>query len=655
MRPPKSLLKDSHPDLAKQVVDKSLLPTLSTGADKKIEWEGPCGHRWFASVYNRTNAKLSTGCPICNGKQILIGFNDLATTNPEIAKMCKNPDDAYTVTAQSNKKLEWQCDKGHVWMAPVSRLTVQGSGCPYCSGRLAIDAENDLLTLYPSLAKELKDKSLARTLKVYSNKRVEWQCSVDSSHVWITSVYDRTMHKTGCPYCSGRFIIPGVNDIATLYPDLIKSLDNPDDAYKYGIGSNVKLLWHCDDYFDHTWFSTPYNRLHGGCPICDGKQVLPGFNDLATTNPEMIKELVDKSIATQVTAGSGKKVEWQCDKGHRWFATVYHRVKSVSPTGCPVCNPTGTSRAEQEVCNIIKQLVPNHTVLTNDTSILSDRMELDVVVPDLHIAIEYNGMRWHSDLTNKPNNYHLKKSRLCHDKGYTLIHIWEDDWLDRKDIVIRMLATKLHAIDRLGDVCNDATDDMLSTAYARKLVIKIVSSSDAKVFLRNNHIQGFVTASFHFGLYDDNNHLRALLSVRSPKNNARMKRNDGEWEIQRYATCGHVPGGFTKLMNFAEQYIRQQGFVLTTWISFSDNSISEGNMYEKAGFVIGKVLPPDYKYVGDYTKWRRQPKERFQRKCFRDNPNLVWDESWTERQAAENNELYRIYDTGKIKWVKYVV
>ena len=134
-----------------------------------------------------------------------------------------------------------------------------------------------------------------------------------------------------------------------------------------------------------------------------------------------------------------------------------------------------------------------------------------------------------------------------------------------------------------------------------------------------------------------------------------MYRDDGEWEIQRYATKGHVPGGFTKLLKAAEKLLLLKGYDLTKWVSFSSNDVSDGSLYRQSGFVIDNILKPDYKIVGDYTKWKRVPKEQFQKKRFRSDDSLLWDESWTEREALAANKLYRIFDAGKIKWIKYVI
>lgn len=133
-----------------------------------------------------------------------------------------------------------------------------------------------------------------------------------------------------------------------------------------------------------------------------------------------------------------------------------------------------------------------------------------------------------------------------------------------------------------------------------------------------------------------------------------MYRKKGTWEIQRYATLGNVPGGFTRLLKFAEHTLNEHSTVLKQWISFSAADVSDGSLYRTAGFTAEQQLAPDYRYVGGATGWRRTPKESFQRKRFRDDPALLWNESWTEHEAALNNELYRIYDAGKTRWVKNV-
>lgn len=653
-RPPKSLLKDSHPELAKQLVDKTLLPTLSTGANAKVEWECEYGHRWFARVYNRTNAKNKTGCPVCDGKLVVVGINDLATTDPDVAMLAVDQDMTHQVTRFSNKKMRWRCAHGHEWDAPPSRLTAQGSRCPYCSGRLASPGESDLATLRPDLASELVDVSLATVLRPGSHKLVKWRCK-ECGYVWQALVDGRAAGH-GCPRCSGRVLTQGVNDFATLHPEYVSGMVHPELATEIGQASDTKVEWRCSHNPAHTWFALPSNRLksavEAGCPICDNKIVVAGENDLATTHPLLAAELVDRSLGRVLPAGSGKKVEWCCEKGHVWVTTPSHRT-GAQATGCPVCNPTGRSNVEEELACVIEQLVAPRQVLRNCKDILPGRMELDIVVPDSHIAIEFNGVRWHSEDLGKDRMYHRNKLRMAREAGYTLFQVWEDDWNNKRDIIIRMLATKLHAVSNISSVVEDFNGLWVERLYARNLSFDETHSHEASAFLSANHVQGRVAAR-HFCLRDDDGRIRALLSVRSPRNNARMRRADGVWEIQRYATCGQVVGGFSRLVKHAEETLLSEHISLREWVSFSANDVSDGTMYRVCGFEIEKELPPDYRYVGEKTGWLRRPKESFQRKNFRERDDLLWDESWTEREAAQKNGLLRVYDSGKVKWRKIV-
>lgn len=580
-------LRELRPDIADQLVDLSLGDTLSVGSNSAVEWKCEHGHVWTAKVYNRTNAKNKTGCPYCDGKRIWPGFNDLATTHPEVAALCVHPEDALTHTASSNKKIEWQCGHGHVWTAPVSRLTGQGSRCPYCSGRLPIVGENDLGTTHSELADQLVDQSLRTKLQAKTPRKVEWQCA--EGHVWSASVYSRTQRSSGCPICANKTIIPGENDIFTTHPYLRGWIVDEDKALAMPAGSHRKLKLRCKDDPSHEWYESAQN-------------------------------LTQKSTVT-----------------------------------CPFCAGAHRSLGEVELEQIIRALCPDSQIEVSNHTICNDRRGIDIVVWDKKIAFEFNGVRWHCDKYLSNNNAHKEKFLLCENADIQLIQVWDDDWRFRKEVVVRMVAAKLQATDRLGTLDGLWFHEKASSHVgARKCRIELISGPDAISFLEENHIQGKVTATYHFGLVDSDGDIRALLSVRSPRNNARMKRQEGEWEVQRYATLGVVSGGFTRLLKHAEEYIVSQGHELTSWISFSANDVSNGAMYRASGFELAAEVRPDYKYVGNYTRMKRAPKEGFQKKCFAQRSDLKFEEGLTELELADLNDLYRIYDAGKRRWVKSV-
>lgn len=651
----KSLLMNSHPDLVRELVDKTLSNKLATNSNKKIEWKCNKGHVWVAAVCDRTRNK-GTGCPYCAGKRVLKGYNDLATTNPDVVRYLVDPNDAYLYVAGSHKSVLWICDKGHVFSAPVSRIVAKGIQCPYCAHKKPVVGENDLGTMFPDVAKELVDKTLSTKLMAFSNKKVEWKCSI-CGQTWSTSVNNRTgKQHSGCPYCSGNRRTIGKNDLWTLYPMIAKALVDESLGFALGPYSERQVLWYCNDC-DTRYLDTVAHRIRaeGKCPYCHNRRHRAGLNDLATLYPQLVSQMVHPEQAVGLAPHSEKQIEWFCENGHVYTARVANRT-AVNSTGCPICsNNNSRSLEENDLFNVVSTLLPDTKILKADRKIIAPK-ELDIVIPSLKIAIEFNGVIWHSERWH--TNYktqHYDKTIAARKAGYQLIHIWSDDWRLKRDVVVRMLAHKLGAVKRLPFVVDDTEDIDITTVGARKLMSVTITGAQARIFLDRYHIQGFVTSSYYFGLVDGNGCLHAVMTVRQASAASRLNRKTGECEIQRFAVAGHVPGAFSKLMKFAENFVRrnsQEGLV--KWISFSANDVSDGHLYELCGFIMDKKLPPDYKYVDGNDLWKRKSKESYQKSRFKTDPNLIYEDGWTEHEAALRNNLYRIYDAGKIRWVKYI-
>ena len=175
---------------------------VASNSNKKVWWKCQKGHEWQALIGNRTKGQ---GCPYCAGKKVLSGYNDLQTLNPELAKEWNyekngslNP---INVTAGSNKKVWWRCEKGHEWQAMIKHRN-KGSGCPYCAGQRVLKGFNDLQTLNPTLAKEWnyeRNNGLTPAdVLPNSNKKVWWKCSV--GHEWQAVIASRNRGR-GCPQC----------------------------------------------------------------------------------------------------------------------------------------------------------------------------------------------------------------------------------------------------------------------------------------------------------------------------------------------------------------------------------------------------------------------------------------------------------------------
>ena len=398
---------------------------LVMGCGKKAWWKCASGHEWQASIANR--AIRNTGCPYCSGRKAISGINDLETLHPDIAKEWnteKNGDLLPSIVSPgSGKKVWWKCDVGHEWITAIEKRVKEKTGCPYCSGRKAISGINDLETLYPDIAKEWNTEKngdlLPTMVSPGSRKKVWWRCAL--GHEWEAGIVNRTTGKTGCPYCAGKKVLSGFNDLLTLNPNLAAEWN----AQKNGIlsptmvslHSGKSVWWKCTN--GHEWQETIANRVNErACPYCSGHKVISGINDLETLYPNIAKEWnAEKNgdlSPSMVSSGSGKKVWWICRKGHEWQAVINSRT--LQHTGCPVCRlEQQTSFPEQAILFYFSQVT--HAESRN----MDFGKEIDIYLPEYKIGIEYNGIFWHKD----KNNSDRRKVDFFADKSIRIVTIAE--------------------------------------------------------------------------------------------------------------------------------------------------------------------------------------------------------------------------------------
>ena len=317
-------LATTHPEIAAQA--RGWDPTTYVPKSReKIQWSCSFGHTWFATVNTRVKGH---GCSVCTNRKIIIGTNDLASTHPEIAEQAHGWDPT-TVVAGSDKIVNWECKNGHTWPARVTRRT-QGSGCPTCSNQRLEVGVNDLATTNPDIASQAHGWD-PTTVMAGSDQIVSWECK--RGHVWETRVANRKIGH-GCPKCHFEVLI-GVNDLATTNPD-IASQAHGWDPTTLSFGSNERVEWRCG--LGHIWRTSPAKRVRGsGCSTCSNRVLEIGFNDLASTHPE-IGEQAHGWDPTTVVAGSTRKLEWKCESGHIWKAQIANRRNGA---GCPSCAVSG--------------------------------------------------------------------------------------------------------------------------------------------------------------------------------------------------------------------------------------------------------------------------------------------------------------------------
>jgi len=324
--------------------------TVSYGSKYKAEWQCESGHRWCAQVWSRTTNH--SDCPVCAGKTVVSGINDLKTKFPEIASQwhpTKNGElTPEQVSPNTHRKVWWQCEIcGHEWQATVkSRAGIQKCGCPVCAGRTVIPGKNDLETEFPEIAREwhpTKNINLTpQKVPSGTTRRVWWLCSI-CGHEWQTGISART-HGSGCPVCAGKTVIPGQNDLLSRHPKIAKEWSRerngcltPDSVTPL---SNRSVWWKCENGHEYKAMIASRTSNGTGCPYCANRKVLPGFNDLASQMPKIAAQwhptLNGTLTPEMVTCGSAKKVWWQCSEGHVWKAAIYSRT-GVQKCGCPVC------------------------------------------------------------------------------------------------------------------------------------------------------------------------------------------------------------------------------------------------------------------------------------------------------------------------------
>ena len=354
-------LASLHPDLSTQ-----WHPDLNDGSPsecfsnshRKVWWLCPVGHSWQSSP----NARVThPACPFCSGRRVWPGETDLGTVNPRLAQEWHPTKNGKLLPSQispgSSRKAWWLCSAGHEWEATVKNRH-RGSGCPKCGNKIAVSGQTDLATLWPDVAAEWhpsrNGELRPELLLPASSRKVWWQCL--KGHEWQTAISNRTRpgRGTGCPFCAGRRVAPGDNDLTTLNPDLAAqwhpTLNGDLTAAHVTSSSGRRVWWQCG--LGHEWRAlVSLRNLGTGCPYCSGNQVLAGFNDLASKYREVAAEWHPTKNGDlhpdQVLAAAKRKVWWLCslDSSHEWQATVQNRTGRES--GCPSCAKHGFDASKQ--------------------------------------------------------------------------------------------------------------------------------------------------------------------------------------------------------------------------------------------------------------------------------------------------------------------
>jgi hypothetical protein len=351
-QPTKKLLKDHHPELAREFHPTQNLPLvledIGIGTVGRLWWRCAAdpSHEWQAGITTRI---LRPSCPLCAGR-IVTPETSLAGQFPDIAKEwhpTKNgalrPDE---VRPCSTQRAWWRCARNpaHEWQTTPGIRTREGTRCPVCFGS-ALSPEVSFAATHPEVAAEwhpTRNRPLRPDqMRAGSDLKVWWRCARDPTHEWRTFICNRS-NGTTCPMCSGRVATP-TTSLRALHPEVAerwhptKNGKLTPDQIK--LNAKKKVWWQCPKDPRHEWQAPP--RAMGKCPICVGKKVIFS-SSLAGHRSGVAAEWHPTKNGAKKPRNfyrySLVRVWWQCarDPIHEWEATIASRTKQGA--GCPYCD-----------------------------------------------------------------------------------------------------------------------------------------------------------------------------------------------------------------------------------------------------------------------------------------------------------------------------
>ena len=474
---------------------------------------------------------------------------------------------------------------------------IKGSGCQKCSGKFRYDTQ----TFIEEAKRVHNDKyTYAEVEYVNSKTKVIITCK---EHGNFTQSPAQHLFGQGCVKCAGL----SKSDTKTFIEKAIKIHG---DKYDYTnveyVNNHTKVKIVCKQHGE--FLQTPNNHLSGyGCAECSGRTV--------SNKIEYISKFVDihgdKYNYDDVNYKNNKeKIIISCPTHGKFEQIPKDHARGI---GCPSCGVT-LSKAEVEISEFIKSL--GIKVLSNNRDMIG-RHELDIVIPEHKIAIEFNGIRWHSEEFGKGKDYHKNKTDKCTEIGYRLIHIWEDEYKENKEKILSYLK---HILGKSEN----------KKVYGRKCLVVDIDRKEANIFLEKYHIQGAIVSATFKGL-TYNGELVAVTGFAKGKSNTK---NKGMYELVRHATSKNVIGSLGKTV---------KAFGEPTY-TFCDDAFFTGHSYIKAGFVeVGKIAP-DYKYV---VNNKRQHKFLWRKEAIKNKLGLI---GGTEKEMMKEAGIYRIWDCGKTRY-----
>lgn len=289
---------------------------------------------------------------------------------------------------------------------------------------------------------------------------------------------------------------------------------------------------------------------------------------------------------------------------------------------------SGYSNQERDLSSFLKKYINN---LELNTKKIITPLELDLYSKEYNIAIEYNGLFYHSFLKKESKNeinYHKNKTEFCESKNIQLIHIFENEWINSQEKVKSLILSKFGLYEKYIN--------------ARQTVVKELTNTDYRDFCNRNHMQGYCQASIKLGLYDNQNNLVSIMSF----SKSRYK-NKEDYEVIRFCSLlnTNVRGGFSKLLKYFERKFNPKSLM-----SYGNRRwcYIHNNVYLNNGFILSSFTQPNYYYTKKNNVYNRGIFQKHKLKTQLD----IFDETKTETENMFMNGYRRFWDSGNLKYIK---
>lgn len=518
-------------------------------------------------------------------------------------------------------------EHGEFWQEPHAHL--KGQGCPKCGVDKRSKSKTTTNENFIKKAKEIHgDKyDYSKTNYINNKTKIIIICPIHGEIEITPNAH--ISEKRGCPKCGNT--LKGANFKMSVERFIEKAQKIHGNSYSYEevsyINNRTPVNIICPTH--GIFRQTPEVHLSGhGCPEC--ANIKRAEKNIMTTS-----EFIAKAKNIHGDKYDYSKVEYVkydtpvtiiCPEHGEFQQKPYIHLDG---SGCQKCAML-FSNYEMELIDYISSIIGEENIIRNDRTILNGN-ELDVYVPSKKVAFEFDGLYWHSEIKKPNKKYHLQKTMECEKQGIQLIHIFEDEWIYKKDICKSRIKNILGSSTRL---------------YARKCEIVELTNKEANNFFTENHIQGNVAAKIIYGL-KYNNEIVSAMSFGNLRKNLGQKSTDGSYELLRFSNKQNmtVVGGASKLFNHFVKQVNPCDI-----ISYADRRWSMGNLYEQLNFKFSHESEPNYFYIiGNERKNRFGFRKDILISKYGCLPND------TEHNFCLNQGWYRIYDCGTkvYKWKKH--